>query len=238
MKMYNKSDLKLVNGMLVSADGDIIMPDVRIVKQANSLETLSQKVAYLAAQPSATPMPSLDGFERKSINDDVVNGAKFMASTPRLDSQVAKTMMLMEELDDVNTVNEANRLLSRFAELLEFVNGECVIDRGGDAITKFDTPTLGSVLELTQKDITSVVALASGLEGDPDCNDCSEDDYVLHPGDLIGVRRITREEMSEDEIKSLLNIIAAHDEDAAEALKSEGMIGIRLDDKDKDVESE
>ena len=237
MKMYNKSDLSLRNGMLVSADGDIIMPDARIVEQANSLETLSQKVAYLAAQPSATPMPSLDGFERKSIKDDVIDGAKFEATTPMLDMQVAKTMVMMDEIDDVNTVKEANKLLSHFTELLEFVNSEYVIDCGGDTIVKFDTPTLDSVLELTQKDITSVVALASGLEGDKDCEDCDEEYCILHPN-VPGVKRITRDEMSADEIKSLLNIIAAHDEDAAEALKSEGMIGIKLEDEDKDVESE
>ena len=265
MKMYNKSDLKLVNGMIVSPNGDIIVPDSKIVEQANSLETLSQKVAYLADQPSATPMPSLDGFKRKSIKDSVTNGAKFEATTPLLDLQAAKTMALMDELDDVKTVEEANKLLSHFSDLLAFVNDEYVIDCGGDSVTAFDTPTLGSVLELTQKKITAVVAMASGLEGDPDCNDCDEDDCVLHPSNSVKRGRIacdemseeeldsmldiianhdddsgiiTRDAMSEDEVKSLLNIIAAHDEDAAEALKNEGVIDIKREDEDEDVESE
>ena len=236
MKMYDKSNLKLVNGMLVSPDGDIIVPDRRIVQQANSLETLSQKVAYLADQPSATPMPSLDGFKRKSIKDSVTNGAKFEATTPLLDMQAAKTMALMDELDDVKTVEEANKLLANFTELLAFVNDEHVIDCGGESVLAFDAPTLGSVLELTQKDITAVVAMASGLEGDSDCNDCDEDDCVLHPSN-IGIKRITRDEMSEDEIKSLLNIIANHDEEAAEMLKDEGMLNVKIED-DEDVESE
>lgn len=234
MKMYNKSDLSLRNGMLVSADGDIIMPDAKIVEQANSLETLSQKVAYLAAQPSATPMPSLDGFERKSIKDGVIDGAKFEATTPILDMQAAKTIAMMDEIDDVNTVKEANKLLSRFTELLEFVNGEYVIDCGGDTIVKFDTPTLGSVLELTQKDITSVVALASGLEGDKDCENCDDEDCVLHPSNRVVTKRIHAEEMSEEEVEALLNIIKKHDDSVAPNPDSIRIVKI----EDKDVESE
>ena len=235
MKMYNKSNLSLRNGMLVSADGDIIMPDARIVEQANALETLSQKVAYLAAQPSATPMPSLEGFERKSIKSDVIDGAKFEATTPILDLQAAKTMAMMDEIDDVNTVKEANKLLSRFAELLEFVNGEYVIDCGGDTIVKFDMPTLGSVLELTQKDITSVVALASGLEGDKDCENCDDEDCILHPTNRVVKKHITADEMSKEELDALLNIIAKHDDSVV--ANPDSIRIVKIED-DKDVESE
>ena len=160
MKTYKKSDLTLNHGLLVTKDGDIVMPDICVVDQANALETLAQTTAYLNAQPSATPMPSLDGFERKSIKDSSVR--KFTASTPLIDRKAREAMAIMGEIDDVATVEAANAMLGEFAALLEFVVSDNVIDCG-DQLYYFDTPTLGSVLELTVDDITKVVADACGM---------------------------------------------------------------------------
>lgn len=182
MKMYKKSDLSLVNGMLVcESTGDIVIPDPHIVEQANSLETLAQKTSYLAAQPTATPMPSLDGFERLSIKDKLVKGAQFEATTPLLDIEAAKTMKMMDELDDMHIVEAANMMLTKFTDLLSFVNSDFVVDTGNTVVIPFDMPTLGNVLELKQKDITKVIAYASGLTGDNDCADCDDTDCAFHP---------------------------------------------------------
>lgn len=180
-KMYAKSDLSNVNGLLVAEDGTIITPDPYVVRLANELETLAQKADYLAEQPSATPMPSLDGFVRKSINDDVFEGAKFEATTPLLELEAMKTMAMMEELDDQKSVAEANAMVKHFSRLIEFANSSFVIDYGTGDLRRFDTPTLGDVLTLRQKDITNTIATINGLIGDDDCADCDDVSCALHP---------------------------------------------------------
>lgn len=209
MKMYKKSDLSLIDGMLVSIEtGDIIMPDINVVKQANALETIAQKARFLAAQPEATPMPSLDGFKRESIKDELIKDIKFEAKTPGLDFKAAEAMALMNELDDVETTNKANAMLNKFTELLAFVKNDFVVDFG-DGAPVFDTPTLGSILKLTQQDIVDVIAMASGLERDEDpvdCEDCDNEDCPRHPNyDGIHVKTVTPEEAQQiiDMLESL-----------------------------------
>ena len=188
MKMYKKSELAINHGLLVSNDGDIVLPDGRIIDQANELETLAQQAEYLRRQPEATPMPTLDGFERMSIKD---NGVKFNAVTPLMDKKSKEAMELMSELDDIATVDQANGMLARFDVLLDFINQDFVVDCG-DALYCFDTPTLGSVLELTKDDVANVIAKACGMVEDG----ITKRDVLVDPfsGDVVGTKDETPEE--------------------------------------------
>lgn len=218
MKMYKKSDLTIIDGLLVCEEtGDVVAADVTLVRQANELETLSQKAEYLAKQPEATPMPSLDGFERKSIKDKLIKGASFEATTPLLELEAAKAIAMMDEIDDVVVVDKANELLSKFDRLLEFVNSDHVIDTGlGIGVVKFDTPTLGNVLELTQRDITAAVARIVGLEGDDDCADCDDVDCCLHPTKVINA-----DKLDDEDRETLFKFLSKLDEDFADSLKED-----------------
>lgn len=200
MKMYKKSDLTLNHGLLVSKDGDIILPDYRIVQQANALEDMVQETAYLMAQPEATPMPSLDGFERRSIDDS--ESRKFTVDTPIMDAKSDEAMKLMDEIDDMATANKANAMIDNFKSLLDFVTQDFVVDCGNQ-LYKFDTPTLGNVLELTEADVIKAIAYVCGM---------------AEEGDHVETKRIYASEMSDDEIDTLLGIIANHDEETAKIL--------------------
>lgn len=200
MKMYKKSDLVLNHGLLVSKDGDIVLPDSVIVEQANRLETLVQKAAYLMAQPEATPMPSLDGFERKSIKDS--DSRKFKATTPTIDSKVDEAMRIMGELDDAKAADKANSMLDDFDSFVDFVTQDFVVDCGNQ-LCLFDTPMLGDVLKLTEADVVNAIAYVCGM---------TEDDGHAK------MKSIYASEMSDDEIDTLLGIIANHDEEAAKIL--------------------
>lgn len=200
MKMYKKSDVTLNHGLLISKDGDIILPNYLIVKQANSLETLVQKMAYLSAQPKATPAPSLDGFERVSIDDS--KSRKFEVSTPVMDAKADEAMKLMDEIDDVTTANAANAMLDDFKEFLDFVTQDFVIDCG-DQLYKFDTPTLGNVLELTEADVVDAVAYVCGM---------------TKKDEESAKKLIHAEELSDKEFDQLLGIIANHDDEVAKML--------------------
>ena len=194
MKMYKKSELTIIDGMLVSKGGDVISVDPMIVSQANKLETMVQQGMYLIAQPEETPAPSLDGFERKSDND--IEDSKFSVNTPILDAKAEETMALMDELDDMTVANKANDMLEEFKELILFAKADYVIDHGNGVVLRFDTPVIGSVLELTVEDITKAVALVNGMtEAMP------FEKHVLHSSDLDA-----------EDIEALLGIISKYDE--------------------------
>ena len=192
MKMYKKSTLSLIDGMLVSPDGDVVSVDSAIVSQANKLETLFQQGKYLMAQPEATPAPSLDGFERKSAFD--ISEAKFDVSTPILDAKAEETMALMDELDDMATASKANEMIEEFRELISFTMADYVFDCGTPVCLRFDTPTIGSVLELTPKDVSNVVALVNGM-----VEEVPMTHRVIHADDL-----------DTDDVEALRDIISKH----------------------------
>ena len=165
MKMYKKSDLSLVDGLLLAEDGTIVKPVGDVIAQANELDTLYQKAMYLKAQPAASPMPSLAGFERKS-NFDI--GVGFTADTPLLDKKSEEAMKLMEEIDDYNTANEVNKFLEGYADLIRFAASDKVVCSEDDAIEVFDTPALGDPLEISVEAIQVTAALIHGLTIDDD----------------------------------------------------------------------
>lgn len=199
MKMYKKSDLTLTNGLLVSKDGDIILPSISIVDQANRLETMAQQSAYLMTQPEATPMPSLDGFKRVSIKDN--DGVKFTATTPLMDQKAAEAMAIMDELDDLATVKQANNMLHEFAALLEFAGNDFVVDCGNELYC-FDTPMIGSVLDLTKDDIVNVVASICGMAEDG----ITKHDVMVNP--LTGETHEINQETDSDDVVSSLTKLA------------------------------
>ena len=174
MKMYEKSELTLVNGRLVDKDKNVIAVNPNIVHEANNLETRAQKTDYLLAQPAATPMPTLDGFKRKSSKD---TGVKFNTTTPLMDAKMQETMDLMDELDDMALADKANAMLDDFKHLIEFAQNDYVVSEDGifGCTNAFDMPTLGSVLELTVDDICNVVALAVVMKPDGTKADEGED---------------------------------------------------------------
>lgn len=192
MKMYKKSEINLNNGLLVSKDGDIVMPDIRIVDQANYLETLLQETEYLAKQPEATPMPSLDGFKRASIKDSKV---KFTATTPLMDMKQHEAMAIMDELDDMLLVERANNMLDDFKDLIDFVDNDFVVDCGSD-LYYFDTPMIGSVLELDKEGIVDVIAHVCGMTEDG----ITKHDVLVDPltGDVVEDKDLSPADETDD----------------------------------------
>lgn len=158
MKMYKKSDLKLIDGMLVSDNGDVVIPSDSVVEQANMLETLLQQAEYVDSQPKGRPEPSLDGFERVS---EINVAGKFNAPTPVLDSKADEAMAIMDEIDSMAAANHANELQDELADLMGFVRSDYVVDCGTNLL-QFDTPMLGSVLTWDSKYVVDAIARVCG----------------------------------------------------------------------------
>lgn len=184
MKMYKKSDLKLVDGILVSNNNDVVIPSSSVVEQANKLETLAQQAEYIDNQPKGMPEPSLDGFERVSEIDVV---GKFNARTPVLDYKADEAMAIMDEIDAMAAASHANELQDELADLMKFVHSDYVIDCGTDLV-QFDTPMLGSVLLWSPKDVVETIAHICGA------------DSVIH-------KKIDDDDIDDDDIHAVMDSI-------------------------------
>ena len=162
MKLYEKSSLSLFDGMLVAADGTIVVPDSKVVNQANELETLIQEAVYLMKQPDAAPVPSLSGFERKSVFK--VKKEYFTAETPMLDKKANEAMALMDELDDASRATDINNHIQHFADLVRFAGADRIVCFEDNACSnRFDTPVLGDPLKLSVDDLIDKIAFIHGV---------------------------------------------------------------------------
>lgn len=162
IKMYKKSELNFKNGMLATADGDVIVPDPKVVAQANQLETMAQRGAWLKEQPEMCAGPDFSKFERKSIKDEEIN--KFVCETPLLDKKAEESIALMDELDALEVCDKLNEVQSQFKELFAWVGDDTVLSDDSRALSTFDTPTLGNPLEWDKDDVQNFIAEAHGME--------------------------------------------------------------------------
>lgn len=158
-KMYGKEELKYEQGYLVDDDGNIVFTDPKVVNQANLLETLVQQHKYLEAQPKAVAMPSLDGFERKSIFE---NDTTFTVDTPLHDAKVKNDLEFMEECDAMCATDAMNKMAKEFIELIRFATSKKIIGVDGPATAVFNTPTLGNPLTWTEDIIADAIASIHG----------------------------------------------------------------------------
>lgn len=157
MKVFTKEELTLTDGLFVTTDKTIVTANLMVIQQANALDLALQEAEYLMAQPKATPAPSLKGFKPKSSLEAKV---VVKAETPTLDKKVEETLAIMKDLDKHEEAEKLNNAVKEFSELIKFVQSNEVICNETDiAPEKLDTPVLGNILELTDKDIVKALSL-------------------------------------------------------------------------------
>lgn len=154
-KMYKKSDLKFENGYVLTMDDEVVALPPHVAEQLNEMETEIQKVAYLNAQPEARPMPSLDGFERKSI----VKHAHVTVETKHLDREVRRCNGVLNDLRNMAEAQEANEKLAKYDEAIRFLHDDKFIE--GTEVIMVDAPTIGHILTA---DAVKVIDMLLGEE--------------------------------------------------------------------------
>ena len=158
MKAYKKSELKVVDGYLMTEDMQVVQVDPIVVRNMNALETFLQKASYVSDQPKAQAAPSLDGFERRTT----ARKYEVKVETPLTDKAVEEGVALMRELSQASDVRKVNEILKNFRVALDFFDGEYVVEAAPTNVTAFDTPLIndafGGVLEASADDIVEAVA--------------------------------------------------------------------------------
>lgn len=150
-KMYVKSSLRFENGYVLDADDNVIALPAGVAEQLNAMEDEIQKTAYLKAQPKAQPMPSLDGFERKSI----VGHACISADTPTIDAEIKRSSNILNELRALDEVRSINKMLDKFDEAICFLRDDKFVE--GDKVVMVDAPTIGNILTADAGDVIDML---------------------------------------------------------------------------------
>ena len=138
-------------------DGTVIlgMPN-QVALQLNKLELMCQQYEYLKSQPQGqfVPMPTLDGFVRKSALHTKLPKVA-LPETPTIDAKVAESMAFMEELDAVEDTRELNEQIKKFAPLFDWIAADEFPE--GDWTDPLDLPVLGDPLALTADHIVGLL---------------------------------------------------------------------------------
>lgn len=156
MKIRYKKDYQFLEGHVIDPDtGDCIVLPVAVVYQAHKLDLMAQQYDYLNGQPAYQPGPSLQGFQRKSIQD---HPRPYLEDpeTPVTDARVAEAMAFMAEADVMNQVNDVNDAINEFGDLFDFLCSDHWFEPANGA-TFVDAPTLGNILELTPEEARGIL---------------------------------------------------------------------------------
>lgn len=151
-KMYSKIDVTFSNGYIVGENSNVVCLPDKVAEQLNELEEIFQKAEYLKAQDPASPMPSLDGFKRKSINKTI----EIEASTPTIDAKVAESIQIRDELRKVDNAETMNKIIGEYSEVFHFVQSNTFVE--GSKVVLIDTPTLGNPLDIKVEDLLDKLA--------------------------------------------------------------------------------
>ena len=151
-KMYKKSDLRYEGGYLVTKDDKIVLLPFAIASKLMELEERLQKALWLKNKPEVE-LPEYGEFVRKSEFD--VKLPQIKVETPTIDKAVEFALKYKEDLDNQLTADAANKFISGYTQVFQFVNSDLFVE--GDYDTRLDLPTLGNPLELTEDKIMQLV---------------------------------------------------------------------------------
>lgn len=157
-KIYKKSELQFVEGLVCDAEGNILWIPTCLVASFNRLEKHLQKAEYLAKFKDVEP-EKVPEFEFVSERNKVVLPLKPKPETPLNDARVADAMAFMEETDKVNEVEKFNDYIREHIDLFEFVEDQFVITKIAefDEVCMFDLATIGNPLELTKDKLLEIL---------------------------------------------------------------------------------
>ena len=157
-KMYSKSDLKFEDGYVLTYEDEIVALPDKVAQQINKIETIMQKQKYLADQPKATPVPSLDGFERQSI----IDLPEVKVSTPTLDELEEKKKKILGEIRNEMSADAVNKIIQRFPEAFSFFKKDKFVE--GSEVVLIDTPTIGNILTIDVDALVSVITNRTDID--------------------------------------------------------------------------
>lgn len=153
LKMINKNKCKFDNGFICKGNKIVGLP-VNVAFQLQKLELMIQQYEYLAAQPKAQPMPTLDGFK---FDDGLPKPAYVeQPDTPTMDARVAEALAFCDEVAEVDKAAETNRMIERFADLINWCNADKFV--AGDYVSPLRCPRIGNPLKLTEAQVIGTIA--------------------------------------------------------------------------------
>lgn len=158
VKIYNKKDLKLVNGYIADKEGNILWFPSPVIEDFNRLERRYQKAKFDKENPIIKQERQV--FEFESVFKEVEIPSVSKPATPLHDEEEEKALALMKEADEQSFIEKVNATLKQHSEMFEFVADDTIetkLYEGDHMMAKFDTLNLGNPLELTADKLSKFI---------------------------------------------------------------------------------
>lgn len=148
MKLYLKSELRVINGHILDEENNLIGLDAKIVDQWNRFVELHDMAQYILDQPEPQKNPSMDGYIPRKDR----KGIRIAGNYDALDQAKAEAMAIMDDIDKKKFVGEMNELLDTLTDVVLFAQDDYVIP--GES---YDVEETEKLFNLREEDIAKMV---------------------------------------------------------------------------------
>ena len=155
MKIHNKNDLTYKNGYIIHGD-EVVSIDNEIVDLLNKLDIDIQRSEWRQAKFEHAREAWKEAEEKFEPKSEFIL-PEVGAETPVLDAKVEETKLLMDEIDAKAYAAQANKYLAGIKPVVLFVQDDSVIEFEQPVQHRFDLPTIGNPLELTDETLALLV---------------------------------------------------------------------------------
>lgn len=156
MKLYKKSDLKVVEGYIVDGDNEIVTIPEEIVKQYIELDKRIQEAVYILDQPRTQEAPTLEGFE---IHEPFATKVEVGGALGELlKFKEKEAMAMVDALEAQDDTRELNELIDIYKPLMFWCEKEYIPDAKTEAYD-FSYQVIMPLCEMKGKDVAQYVEI-------------------------------------------------------------------------------
>ena len=151
-KIYKKSKLSYKNGYIVKGD-KVVGVDNTIVAALNRFEREYQK--YLWGDDEPVESVKNEPFRFQTEHGDVY--PHVTPETPLLDLKATETLLIMNELDEIESAKKINKVFDDNSDLFMWLDSKHIVESKQQCQLQFDLKYLGNPLELTKDRLADII---------------------------------------------------------------------------------
>jgi hypothetical protein len=156
MKLYKKSELKVVEGYIIDENNEVVTIPSEIVEQYVELDKRVQEAVFILDQPRTQEAPTLEGFE---LHEPFAAKVEVGGSLGELLKYKEKeAMALVDALEAQDDTKELNDLIDIYKPLMFWCEKEYIPDANAEAYD-FSYQVIMPLCEMKGKDVAQYVEI-------------------------------------------------------------------------------
>lgn len=156
-KIYNISDIEVIDGMLTFGDEAIaINPD--LARELVVFDDIMQRASYIQDQPEAQPMPSFKGYKYRGADYLAVPEVKTEGEL--LAKKIEEAKQLKKELLDKQVAEETNEMMSLFPNIWKMKKSGKIVEHE-NGVVFIDSANVDIIIESTTEQLVEFCTTAN-----------------------------------------------------------------------------